>query len=311
MGSTESTQCGYIAMVGRPNAGKSTLLNAIIGQKLAGVSVKPQTTRHPIVGIKMLDNCQMLFVDTPGMHRQAQQKPLNSLLNKEAWSAVAGADVVLYLVDVTVGWQSWDQQFFGQLLKTGDKPVIIVVSKCDKIKKSAVRDIYQKIIEQATVVADEADCQSWQSLCLSAKDKQTLPPLLLAIKESLPQGGYLFDSEQLSDKDNRFFVKEFIQEQLFRSFGQEIPYQCTVIVESFEVTKTCLLIGAKIVVARQTQKGMMIGKNGSKIKEIGTAARHQMEDLWQKQVNLELRVSVTASWYESMDKTRELCGFEI
>ncbi|MFW7378775.1 MAG: GTPase Era [Oligoflexus sp.] len=296
------THCGYVAILGRPNMGKSTLLNAMVGQKIAGVSAKPQTTRNRILGITCIEDRQILFLDTPGIHRSQKKEKLNTMMNREAWTVVSETDLVLYLVDSLSGWQDTDDDFFTNILKTGECPVMLVLSKVDRLKRQAAQamagSIQQRVEELLLKVPESGRCrlQNSKPILASAKDKELLQALGQKIGQLMPEGPWLYPDDDLTDRPQKFVVGELIREKVFRLLGEELPYHAAVVVESLEWGETLVKVGASIIVARASHKGMVIGKGGSKIKEIGTASRESLEKHFGQQVFLDLEVVVDEDW---------------
>ncbi len=284
-----STYCGYVVLLGRPNAGKSTLMNACVGQKIAGVSRKPQTTRHSIAGIWTEGSHQVIFLDTPGIHKVGKPNYLNRYMNKTAWSSVKQADLVCYLVDGFQGWQEEDGIFFSQILAQAQSPVKILVTKADRIKHTQLAQEIKTIQEQTS----HSDI-----LGMSAKRKEDLLGFKHLCQRGIPQGPWLYSEDDLTDKPERFLVSEMIREQLFRELSQEIPYGTSVTVEPWTQGQSPLVIRGTIAVNSQNHKPMVIGRGGSRLKTIGTKARQSLEQHFGGPVYLELFVKVMENWLD-------------
>ncbi len=278
-------RCGYIALVGRPNVGKSTLLNRLLAEKLAITSPKPQTTRHRLLGILHLAEAQLLFLDTPGILEP--KDPLNAGLVQAALASLAEADVVVWLVEPRPP-DLRDQVLLPQMQNL-KKPLIIAVNKIDLIDKPALLPLmaaYHDLFPEAPVVP------------LSALLGDGLPALLTEIIERLPAAPPLFPEEQLTDRTERFLVAEIIRERLFHHTGEEIPYAVAVMVEEFDESRRpdLVRIRAVIYVEKDSQKGIVIGKGGKLLKQVGQEAREEAEELLRAKVYLELWVKVWKNW---------------
>ncbi|MFK7823255.1 MAG: GTPase Era [Oligoflexales bacterium] len=305
-----STRCGYIALLGRPNAGKSTLLNACIGQKIVGVSRRPQTTRNKVLGISSEGQTQFIFLDTPGIHKAQGRAKINHTMNKLAWSSAADADLICYMVDATRGWTGEDTQYFSNLLEHAKVPVLVVASKADALKKARISE------GVASIKAGMANCReaaSFEQLLndepylISAKQKDHVTSFKALISSVLPESPWLYREDELTDKPERFVVSELIREQLFRKLGAELPYGCGVTVESMQSQEKMVRIKACIIVARTSHKPMVIGKAGKTIKEIGTESRLSLESHFDTKVFLELFVKVKENW---IDRSDLICAFQ-
>jgi len=290
-----NTQSGYIAIVGRPNVGKSTLLNALLGQKISITSPKPQTTRHNLLGIKTLETQQLIFVDTPGL-QVSPQKALNRIMNKNALGIVQDVDVVVFVVE-GMQWRDEDEWVL-QRLKNNKVPVILVVNKVDKISpRERLLPFLQKMTEKYNFAA----------ICpLSAKDHDNLDGLEQEIISRLPENDFIFSEDQLTDKSERFLVAELIREKLMLLLGEELPYQTTVEIEQFIEEETITKISGLIWVERDGQKAIVIGKSGAMLKKIGSQARQDIEKLLDKKVFLQLWVKVKADWSDNDRALRQL-----
>jgi GTP-binding protein Era len=295
-------RCGYCAIMGRPNAGKSSLLNTLVGQKIVGVSAKPNTTRNRILGIRMEDNAQLLFLDTPGIHRSHKKLTLNSLMNREAWSVLADADMILYVIDVQDVGNAEDINFLRNVVKESKGRVLVCLNKCDKLKKVELRLAEERLLGIMAMIREELPPEAAAHLddrhpwLISAKRKESLTELIAAIVDGLPEGPWLYPDDDLTDRPQKFVCAELIREQAFRHLGAELPYQLAVRVDTMEFAPTIVRIEAYIVVSRQAHRGIVLGKNGQKIKEIGMEARQNLELHFQNKVYLGLEVIVDEDW---------------
>lgn len=312
-------QCGYIAILGQPNAGKSTLLNSLVGQKIAGVSNKPQTTRNKILGIVNNERSQLLLLDTPGIHRNNKGLKLNRLMNREAWSVIQDADIILYLIDGAKGWLSSDADFFTSVLssaKSSKIPVLPLLSKVDQIKKPVMLQMQSGASEQLEELYESVDEQTKACfvaktpLPISAKRRETHQALWEKIEEYLPQSDWLFPEDDLTDRPQAFIVSEIIREKVFRCLGDELPYQAAVAPAEIRFDQGLVHVEAEIIVARQTHKGMVVGKKGAKIKEIGMAARKDLEKHFESRVFIGLQVRVDRSWIDNEALIAQYAGID-
>lgn len=294
----EKTFCGYIALVGRPNVGKSTLLNSFLGEKVSIVTPKPQTTRHRILGIKTTDQAQMIFVDTPGYH-VGEKNMINRYMNRVALSALEEVDVILLVVQA-LRWTQEDE-YLLQHLKTRI-PVIALVNKVDLI------DNKKQLLPFLTELSQRYAFDS--IVPVSAKKMDGLEIVEQALLQKLPEGTHLFDAEQLTDKSVRFMVAERIREKLFMQLEEELPYALTVEIESFKEEAGMLYIAAVIWVERDSQKGIIIGAKGSKLKEVGEAARKSIIKLTGRRVFLQLWVKVKSGW-SGNERTLKSLGYDM
>jgi len=296
------SRCGFAAIVGRPNVGKSTLLNALLGRKVSIVSPKPQTTRHRILGILTRPNTQIVFVDTPGLHGDVRsaRSAMNRYLNRTARTSLSDADINLFVVEA-LAWTDDDQRALDFLVKCG-KPIILLVNKIDKVfPKERLLPYIEALRAKAAFV---------DILPLSGLKRDGLERLLESIAPYLPESPPHFPEEQITDRSERFQAAEIIREKLTLRLQQELPYGVTVEIERFEPQEDGrLLIGAVIWVARTGQKAIVIGQGGARIKEIGRAARLDLKALFNKPVHLELWVKVKDNWSDSEAALRQL-GFE-
>jgi GTP-binding protein Era len=285
---------GYIAIVGRPNVGKSTLTNHIVGAKVSITSRKAQTTRHRIHGIHTTEDAQFVFVDTPGFQTK-YSNALNRSMNKTVVDALRSTDVVLFVLEGT-HFDARDREVVA-LLPT-DMPVILVLNKLDLIKqKDSLLPFIAKMSEIFPFAA---------VVPLSAQSGDNVPALLGEIRKHLPVGMAMFDEDDITDKSERFLAAEIVREKVFRLSGEEVPYSASVIIEKYEQEGEMRRIFAGILVDRENQKAILIGHEGGKLKEIGTAARHDMEKLFGGKVYLELWVKVKGGWADSERMLKQL-----
>lgn len=296
-----SQRCGYVAFHGRPNAGKSTLFNALVGSKLASVSNKPQTTRNRLLGNYTVDDVQMLILDTPGMHNASGKSKLNMSMNSVAWNTVNDADVVCYLVDAAAGWHSDDTKYLAGVLGRTDKPVILMATKIDALKQDIIERNVAKIQQEWEAVVRQIPGSESRFLKpvpneVSAKRPESVTELRTRLLAMMPAGPWLYPADDLSDMPQRTLFAELIREQLFRQLNQELPYSCGVKVDGVDESKKILHIQATIVVSKESHKGIVIGQGGSSLKSIGTAARLEIERQTGQKVFLELHVAVELDW---------------
>ena len=291
-------KCGYVAVIGRPNVGKSTLINNIVGEKVSIVTAKPQTTRHQILAIETSKKGQILFIDTPGIHT-GQKKALNKYMNKTAVAAVHDVDLILFLVE-SLRWNENDEKALLALEYT-KTPVILVINKADLIKqKEALLPFANKIFEKYNFK---------DIFYISASKGKGVADLENKIYQYLPESENHFDQDQLTDKSTKYLVSELVREQLMLRFHQELPYSLTVEVESFKDKGNIVHIHALIWVERETQKNMLIGKHGSSLKYVGIHARKEIQDLVGKQVHLKLWVKVKSAWADN-DRLLQQLGYK-
>ena len=278
-------RCGYAAIVGRPNVGKSTLLNRLVGQKIAITSHKPQTTRHAILGIKSRPDGQILFVDTPGIHRRGK-KALNRLLNQTAESALSDVDVILFVVQAGV-WTEEDEVVL-KAVKRSTRPAILVVNKIDTLKKK------EAMLGYLARLSGMADFR--EIIPVSARTGDNVDLVEQKVLELLPEGPSFYPEEQVTDKSERFMAAELLREQLTRRYAREIPYALTVEIERFEEHPEHYSIGAVIWVEREGQKAIIIGRQGEALKETARLARESMQNCFEKKIWLDVWVKVKKSW---------------
>jgi GTPase len=319
----QNKRCGYVALLGLPNAGKSTLMNACLGTKLAVVSAKPQTTRNRILGICPVDSAQLLFLDTPGIHKTAGLPKLNTKMTAAAWATLKDADVVCYLVDATHGWTDDDSLFFVKLLAVAHSPVLVLATKADKVKSDIIEKNVAEISAQMALCAEKLAAETKEHTdkkdsilysrtprLVSAKRPEEVDALKHFLAEQMPEAEWLYQEDDLTDKPQAFVCSELIREQLFRQLGQELPYSAAVKIESFENKKNLTVIQACIVVHKDNHKAMVIGAKGSRVKAIGQAARESLERHLDRKVHLDLFVKVQANWIDSDNLLAEYAGLE-
>jgi len=287
-GSTlENFRCGYIAIVGRPNVGKSTLMNVLIGAKVSITSRKAQTTRHRITGIQTTDDAQYIYVDTPGFQTR-HANALNKTLNKTVSNTLTSSDVILFLVEAGTFGPA-DQQVLDLLPK--NVPVILVINKADRVKDKAVlMPFAQKVAAQHEFAA---------VVPVSAKLRFQVDALEKEIRNHLPENPPIFGPDDITDRSERFLAAEIVREKVFRLLGDELPYTSTVLIEQYEQEGNLRRIFAAILVERDTHKAMIIGNKGARLKEISTQARLDMEKLFGGPVYLEIWVKVKSGWADN------------
>lgn len=288
---------GYIAIIGRPNVGKSTLLNYILGEKLAITSRKPQTTRQNLLGIYTRENAQCIFVDTPGLHLEAG-KQINQFMNKAARLATEFVDVIIHICDAT-RWTA-DDDYALKLIENTDKPVIAVVNKMDLLtEQNAMIPKLAEMTERYPYV---------EVVPVSALKNTNVAHLLDTLTNYLPYGEQLFPDDQITTASMRFIAAEIVREKLFKALHQELPYSLTVVTDSFKESDDKAEIFVTILIERASQKPIVIGKGGKIIKMIGIQARKELEALLDKPVNLKTWVKVKENWSDSGKSLQQL-GF--
>ncbi|MGP0174233.1 GTPase Era [Pseudomonas sp. NCHU5208] len=289
------TRCGYVAIVGRPNVGKSTLLNHILGQKLAITSRKPQTTRHNMLGIKTEGDVQAVYVDTPGLHKN-NDKALNRYMNRSASTALKDVDVVVFVVD-RMRWTDEDQLVLEKVQHVRC-PVLLAVNKADRLEdKSELLPHLNWLAEQLPQA---------EIVPISALQGQNLDTLEKLVGERLPESEHFYPEDQITDRSSRFLAAELIREKIMRQLGAELPYQITVEIEEFKQDGPILHIHGLILVERDGQKKIIIGDKGERIKRIGQEARKDMETLFDSKVMLNLWVKVKGGWSDDERALRSL-----
>ncbi len=289
------TRCGYVAIVGRPNVGKSTLLNHILGQKLAITSRKPQTTRHNMLGIKTEGEIQAVYVDTPGLHKH-NDKALNRYMNRSATTALKDVDVVVFVVD-RMRWTDEDQLVLEKVQHV-KCPILLAVNKSDRLEdKSELLPHLNWLAEQLPQA---------EIVPISALQGQNLDTLEKLVGERLPESEHFYPEDQITDRSSRFLAAELIREKIMRQLGAELPYQITVEIEEFKQEGRILHIHGLILVERDGQKKIIIGDKGERIKRIGQDARKDMETMFDSKVMLNLWVKVKGGWSDDERALRSL-----
>lgn len=295
MDESSKFRCGFAAIIGRPNVGKSTLLNRIVGQKLTITSPRPQTTRHKVLGIKTSPAGQAIYVDTPGLHRAAKSA-INRYLNRAARSALADVDAVVWVIEA-LRWTEEDQDILAALAGIA-APVVLVINKVDKVEdKAALLPFMQEVAhtrEFAAVVP------------LSARSGDNVDRLESTVLGVLPEGGAFYPEDQVTDRSERFLAAELLREKLMRRLSEELPYAVTVQIETFAERNGVVHIDAVIWVEKESQKAIVIGKGGAALKEIGRRARIDMEQAFGAKVFLRTWVRVKESWTEDERLLRQL-----
>lgn len=275
---------GFVSFVGRPNVGKSTLLNSILGKRIVITSDKPQTTRNLVQGIYNDKDTQIVFVDTPGIHKP--QNKLGRILNKQAYFTINDVDIIIMVVDITEKVGKGDN-FVIDVLKNTDKPVFLVINKIDKLPREEILkkiDEYQKLYDFAEIIP------------VSARKKDNVDRLLDVIKKYLPDNIQYYDQNTITDSSPEFIISEYIREKVLDLTEEEVPHSVACLVENIEEDKDMLSISASIIVDRENLKKIIIGKNGSMIKEIGIRSRYDIEEYFGKKVYLDLFVKVIPKW---------------
>lgn len=289
---------GYVAIIGRPNVGKSTLLNCLIGKKVSIVTSKPQTTRWQILGIKSLEDAQIVYIDTPGIHSD-EKRAMNRYLNRVANAVVFDADVIVFVTDVTI-WRHEDELVLEKLKET-DKPIILALNKIDLLEdKAQILPMMEKLQSKMTFAA---------IIPISSLKEDNTDDLQREIVSLLPAGEAMFPIEQQTDRNVRFQIAEIIREKLIQATEQEIPYASTVEIEQIVEAEKLTDVSAVIWVERSGQKAIVIGKKGELLKKIGTQARRDIEKLLGKKVFLRLWVKVKEDWSDDEKALRSL-GYE-
>jgi len=297
---------GFVAVIGKPNVGKSTLINAWLGEKIAIVSPKPQTTRHRLRGILTRPDAQIIFVDTPGIHQPRHK--LGEFMVETAAKSIPDADVVLFMVDVSEMPTAEDEQIAQLIEEHGQSPVVLVLNKADLLppeKVQAHSDAYFKLVKHDAWVECEAYRNQWMMISATRGDNRD--KLLDMVVARLPQGPRYYPADQLTDQNMRFLAAELIREQVLRFVHQEVPHAVAVVVEEWKQRREDLTyIGANIFLEKGSQKGIIIGEGGRMLKRIGRAAREEIERLVGNRVYLELWVKVRAKWRRDEQELRRL-----
>lgn len=293
---SDMTYCGMIAIVGRPNVGKSTLLNQILGQKVSITSRKPQTTRHRIMGIDTEGQRQSIYVDTPGLHVE-EKRAINRLMNRAASSSLADVGLVLFLVEGT-RWTEDDQMVLNKIKDSGIESWLLV-NKTDNVKDK------EELLPHLQWLGQQHDFK--HILPIAAKQGKNVEQVRSMVFDNLPESEHYFPEDYITDRSSRFMAAEIIREKLMRFTGDELPYSVTVEIEQFLLTDAGVYqINGLILIERETQKRMVIGKGGSRLKTIGSEARKDMEKLFDNKVFLELWVKVKSGWADDDRALRSL-----
>ncbi len=291
-------RCGYVAIIGRPNVGKSTLLNRLLGQKISITSRKPQTTRHNLLGIKTQDDCQGLFVDTPGIH-SPEPRAINRYMNRSALSALRDVDVILFLIDREKF--SEDDHKVAELFRQASGRKVLVINKIDLLpNKAALLPLLRKLQESfpdASLVP------------VSAEKGDNLEQLEKVIYAALPESPFYFDEDQVTDRPARFLVAEVIREKLMRQLGDELPYALTIRIDRYDEEETMAHIDATIFVEKDSQKRILIGRSGERLKRVGIDARNDIEELLRKKVMLNTWVKVKRGWSDD-ERAMKSLGYD-
>jgi len=290
-------RAGLVAIVGRPNVGKSTLMNHLIGQKLSITSRRPQTTRHRILGVATHNDAQLVYVDTPGIHSM-KGRPLNRFMNRAATGSLEGVDCILLVISAKDPWNSQDIEIVKILEKAASVPVILVINKIDQLADQAsllpLLDASSKRFPFADMVP------------VSALRATNLDVLENVIKSKLPEQEPIYPADQLTDKSERFLVAELIREQVFRQVGQEIPYSVAVGIDRYKEDRNRVEIDATLYVEKKGQKAILIGQGGTRIKSIGQTARENISELLGRKVHLNLWVKVRDKWFDDSQMMKAL-----
>lgn len=289
-------RAGFVALAGRPNVGKSTLLNALVGTKVAIVTPKPQTTRNRVAGIRTLPEAQVVLLDTPGLH--AARSPINKRMVEVARRTLEEADAILFVVDATAGLGPGDRELAAELA-AGSRPVIVAANKIDRVPKPALLPL---------LAAIGALLPGRDIVPVSARSGDSVPRLLDVVVPLLPEGPALYADDEFTPETQRFLAQELVREQVFLAMHEEIPYGTAVVVERWEEKpdKDLVVIDATILVERDSHKGMIVGGGGSRLRDIGTRARREIEALLGRRVFLELFVRVEPDWSRSGQRLSEL-----
>ncbi|GHF84537.1 GTPase Era [Thalassotalea marina] len=293
---SQVNHCGLIAIVGRPNVGKSTLLNALLGQKVSITSKKPQTTRHRILGILTEGHHQAVLVDTPGLHSD-EKRAINRLMNRAASSSIAEVELVLFLVEGT-HWTDDDNLVLQKVKNTG-APCIMVINKIDNVQDK------EELLPHLSMLSEQYNFKD--IIPISASKGDNVEKIKQLCLSALPEGEFWFPEDYITDRSSRFMASEIIREKLMRFTGDELPYSTTVEIEQFKIDDRGVLhINALILVERNSQKRMVIGNKGERLKTIGREARRDLEELFERQVFLESWVKVKSGWADDERALRSL-----
>lgn len=278
-------RCGHVAIIGRPNVGKSTLVNRLVGHKFSITSRKAQTTRHRLLGIKSTPDAQIIYVDTPGLH-PGGGRALNRYMNRAASGALTGVDIILFLVEAGK-WSDGDNHVLERLT-SAEAPVVVAVNKIDRLSsKQTLLPFIDELSERGTFL---------EIVPISALEGTNVDRLEAVLVASLPERPALYDEDQFTDRSERFLAAEIVREKLTDRLGQELPYRLSVEIEAFQSDPDVLRIGAIIWVERASQKGIVIGRQGRVLKAVGSEARQDMQELFARKVFLQLWVKVKEGW---------------
>ena len=291
-------RCGLVAVIGRPNVGKSTLINAVMGRKVSIVTAKPQTTRHRILAVHTAEDAQIIFVDTPGLHRKAG-KAMNRLMNRTAANALADADAILFVSDAT-RWTTEDDDVLKRL-RNAKAPVVAVLNKVDRVRPR------EKLLDTIGLMAARHDFA--EIVPVSALREENLDALMALLPSFLPESPPLFPEDMHTDRGPEFHAAEVIREKLTLMLHQELPYGLTVQIERYVEDDNGVTINAIVWVERDSQKGIVVGKGGTTLKRVGRAARLELKEQLQRNVHLELWVKVKSNWADNEKDLMNL-GFE-
>jgi GTPase len=294
----QAFRCGFVAVVGRPNVGKSTLINTILGNKVSIVTPKPQTTRHRILGVDSHANYQAIYIDTPGIHRKAT-KAMNRMMNRTATNALADADLIFFMTEAN-RWTDEDQDVL-QRLQTTSAPVVALLNKIDKVHP---REALLKALAEMSGRRSFAEV-----IPISARKRDNIDKLMNLVPAHLPISEALFPKDMVTDRNENFHAAEVIREKLTLALRQEVPYGLTVQIERFERDEQGILLNAIIWVERDSQKGIVVGKGGGLLKKVGRAARVELKEWLGGPVHLELWVKVKSNWADSERDLHSL-GFD-
>lgn len=292
---SQTKKCGLVAIVGRPNVGKSTLMNHILEQKVSITSKKPQTTRHRILGIHTEGHEQIVYVDTPGLHKE-EKRAINKLMNRAASSALGDVEVVLFVVEA-LKWTEDDEMVLTKIRRS-KKPVILLINKVDMIKD---KETLMPFLQTLSAKHDFEEI-----IPISAEKGTNVEPIKESVRNYLPENPFFFPEDHVTDRSSRFMAAEIVREKLMRFMGEELPYSATVEIEQFKWDEKIWRINALILVEREGQKKMVIGKKGEKLKVIGRDARQDLEKLLDEKVYLELWVKVKSGWADDERALRSL-----
>jgi GTP-binding protein Era len=286
----ENHKAGFVSIVGKPNVGKSTLSNQLVGERLSIITSKAQTTRHRILGILNGEDFQIVYSDTPGIIKPKYE--LHKSMMRFVHTSLDDADVILFVTDI---FEEYDEDDVIEKLKNIEAPIILLINKVDLADEEKVRE---------KIEYWESKVKAEKVLPISALHNFNVPELLNLIVEKLPVHPPYFPKDMLTDKPEKFFAAEMIREKIFTNYKQEIPYSCEVVIESFKETDDLVKIRAVLMVERDSQKGILIGKAGSKLKKVGTESRKEMENFFQKKVFLEQFVKVEPEWRANKSKLK-------